>query len=143
MSASGAARPRPPSGGTRAYRGGVVLGYAPELDGEPDPGEVVWAWVPYQEDPQVGKDRPLVVVGRAADGSGDMVALMLSSTDRTGDDEWVHLGRGDWDQQRRDSWVRVDRLLAVPVDGIRREGAILQRARYERLIGDIRDALQA
>ena len=38
--------------------------YSPELDGEPDPGEVVWAWVPYEDDPSQGKDRPVLVIGR-------------------------------------------------------------------------------
>ena len=28
--------------------------YAPEADGQPDPGEVVWAWVPYEDDPTQG-----------------------------------------------------------------------------------------
>jgi hypothetical protein len=36
--------------------------YAPELDGEPDPGEVVWAWVPYEDDPGQGKDRPVLLL---------------------------------------------------------------------------------
>jgi len=27
------------------------IAYAPERDGQPDPGEVVWAWVPYEDDP--------------------------------------------------------------------------------------------
>ena len=27
----------------------VRFEYAPERDGEPDPGEVVWTWVPYDE----------------------------------------------------------------------------------------------
>jgi hypothetical protein len=27
------------------------LTYAPEPDGQPDPGEIVWTWVPYEEDP--------------------------------------------------------------------------------------------
>ena len=43
--------------------------YAPAPDGEPDPGEVVWAWVPYEEDASRGKDRPVLVIGtRVADG---------------------------------------------------------------------------
>lgn len=32
--------------------------YAPVANGRPDPGEVVWAWVPYEEDTSQGKDRP-------------------------------------------------------------------------------------
>ena len=37
--------------------------YQPIMDGDADPGEVVWTWVPYQEDASVGKDRPAVVIG--------------------------------------------------------------------------------
>lgn len=129
--------PRPAHGGAQTYHGRVVPGYAPEMDGEPDPGEIVWAWVAYEEDPNVGKDRPLVVIGRAADGSGAMVAMLLSSQDHEGDDDWVLLGAGAWDRDRRESWVRVDRMLAVPANGIRREGAVLQRDRYDRLLRDI------
>ena len=29
-----------------------------------DPGEIVWTWVAYEEDPTQGKDRPVLVVGR-------------------------------------------------------------------------------
>jgi hypothetical protein len=56
--------------------------YAPEIDGEPDPGEVVWAWVPYEDDPTQGKDRPVLVLG--ADGDG-WTGLMLSSQDHDRD----------------------------------------------------------
>jgi hypothetical protein len=34
--------------------------YAPDLDGDPDPGEVVWTWVPYEDDPSKARtDRSL------------------------------------------------------------------------------------
>ena len=127
---------QPTSGGARSYLGPVVLDYAPQLDGEPDPGEIVWAWVAYEEDPNIGKDRPLIVIGRTGDRADTMVALMLSSHDRAGRSGWVHLGAGAWDRERRESWVRVDRLLAVPQGGIRREGAVLQRDRFLKLIQD-------
>ena len=38
--------------------------YSPVVDGRPDPGEVVWAWVPYEDDPSRGKDRPVLVLNR-------------------------------------------------------------------------------
>ena len=38
--------------------------YSPDPDGEADPGEVVWAWVPFEEDPAQGKDRPVLVLAR-------------------------------------------------------------------------------
>jgi hypothetical protein len=40
------------------------LVYAPDLDGRADPGEIVWTWVVYEDDPTRGKDRPVLVVGR-------------------------------------------------------------------------------
>ena len=48
-----------------------------------------------------------------------------------GDDAWVGIGTGNWDYDGRPSWVRLDRVLDVPEDGIRREGAILDRDRFE------------
>ena len=63
-------------------KGGSPSTYAPEIDGEPDPGEVVWAWVPYEEDPSQGKDRPVLVLDTDGDG---WTGLMLSSKDHDRD----------------------------------------------------------
>jgi hypothetical protein len=111
------------------YRGRFSWDYAPEPNSEPDPGEVVWAWVPYQEDPNRGKDRPLLVIGRPKQGEG-YVALLLSSRDRRGEQGWVLLGVGDWDSEGRESWVKVDRLLLISGGEIRREGGVLSRERF-------------
>lgn len=125
--------------GARDYRGLVHLEYAPDNDGEPDPGEVVWAWVPYEEDHSRGKDRPLVIIGRPDTAGGamrptDLAAFLLSSKDHADDHGWVAIGPGGWDADGRDSWVRVDRLLVVDADDVRREGATLQRGAYDRVI---------
>lgn len=102
--------------------------YAPDLDGDADPGEVVWTWVKYEDDPQQGKDRPVLVVGRDA---RTLLGLMLSSqSERDGQRNWLALGPGAWDREDRPSWVRLDRILEVDDDGIRREGAILDRERF-------------
>ena len=63
--------------------------YEPNPDGEPDPGEVVWAWVAYEDDPAQGKDRPVLLVGR--DG-GDLLGLQMTSKDhdRDAEDEARH-----------------------------------------------------
>jgi hypothetical protein len=111
------------------YRGRFTWDYAPEPNSEPDPGEVVWAWVPYQEDPNRGKDRPLLVIGRPKQGEG-YVALLLSSRDRRGEQGWVLLGVGDWDSEGRESWVKVDRLLLINGGEIRREGGVLSKERF-------------
>lgn len=118
---------RPERGGAWDFRGRLQPEYSPQRDGDPDPGEVVWAWVPYREDPSQGKDRPIVVIGRDADDPGILVALMLSSKDHDGDAEWWSIGTGAWDGAGRESWVRLDRPLAVTESGVRREGAILPK----------------
>ncbi|MGH3613005.1 MAG: hypothetical protein ACRDRK_10505 [Pseudonocardia sp.] len=43
-----------------------TVAYAPDLDGAADPGEIVWAWVPYEEHDGRGK-----VARRAMDRSDD------------------------------------------------------------------------
>jgi hypothetical protein len=112
------------------------LVYAPQPDGEADPGEVVWTWVAYEDDPSQGKDRPVLVVGR--DGAFVLGLMLSSQTDRDGQPHWLGLGPGAWDRQDRPSWVRLDRVLQVPEDGIRREGAVLDRARFERIAAALR-----
>ncbi len=115
---------------------GRRLEYAPQPDGQADPGEVIWTWVPYEDDPRQGKDRPVLVVGR--DGA-TLHGLMLSSNgDREGQRHWYALGPGSWDRQNRPSWVRLDRVLVVDEDGIRREGAVLDRRRFDAVAAELR-----
>lgn len=110
--------------------------YSPNLDGDADPGEIVWTWVPYEDDPAQGKDRPVLVVGR--DGH-DVLALMLSSQgERNGQRNWLALGPGAWDRDSRPSYIRLDRVIEVDHDGIRREGAILDRSRFDQVAARLR-----
>ncbi|HEY4314002.1 MAG TPA: type II toxin-antitoxin system PemK/MazF family toxin [Actinomycetes bacterium] len=116
--------------------GGRHLDYAPQLDGRADPGEIVWTWVTFEEDATHGKDRPVLVVGRE---DGTLLGLMLSSQhDRDGQHGWFALGAGPWDRDGRPSWVRLDRVLTVPEDGIRREGAVLDRRRFDAVAARLR-----
>ena len=115
---------------------GRHLEYAPKLDGRADPGEIVWTWVAYEEDADRGKDRPVLVVGR---DRSVLLGLMLSSNEeRDGQHNWFALGSGAWDGAHRPSWVRLDRVLRVPEDGIRREGAVLERARFDAVAKRLR-----
>lgn len=112
------------------------LVYAPNLNGRADPGEIVWSWVAYAEDPGRGKDRPVLVVGR---DHHTLLGLMLSSQQHHRDDpNWIEIGSGSWDYEGRISWVRLDRVLDVPEEGIRREGAILDRATFDRVATRLR-----
>ena len=118
---------------------GAVVDYSPNLDGRPDPGEVVWAWVAYDDDPAQGKDRPVLLIGR--DGP-TLLGLQLSSQDHDLDaaDEarygryWMDIGSGRWDSAGRPSEVRLDRLLRLDQDGVRREGAVLDRDIFDAVI---------
>ncbi len=112
------------------------LVYAPDLDGRADPGEIVWTWVTYEDDPTRGKDRPVLVVGR---DRRTLLGLMMSSQERhAADRDWVGIGSGSWDEDGRPSWVRLDRVLDVPEEGIRREGAVLQREMFEVVAARLR-----
>lgn len=133
--------PRPAHGGAYEYRGPIRFAYSPTPDREPDPGEIVWTWVPYEEDHSIGKDRPLLVVGHA-DRPDHYVALMLSSKDHRAEHGWVSLGAGAWDSDRRESWVRVDRIFAVADGAIRREGAVLQQDRFRNVLDKARREAQ-
>jgi hypothetical protein len=126
----GLPRPRRRSGFTQLAR--VVITYAPEVDGEPDPGEVVWAWVPYEEDVTRGKDRPLVVIGVEAD---ELVGVALTSRPRRGR---FRLGRGAWDGFGHVSWAKLDQIVRLPAGEFRREGATLERPRFDALIAELR-----
>ena len=113
-----------------------VLLYDPQLDGLADPGEVVWTWVTFEEDAAQGKDRPVLVVSR--DGSR-LLALMLSSQRRRSRDaDWLALNTGAWDRLRRPSWLRLDRVLELAEADLRREGAVLAPAEFERVCDALR-----
>lgn len=117
--------------------------YRPRDDGAADPGEIVWAWVPYEEGDGRGKDRPVLVIGRRGT---DLLGLMLSSQDHDRDaaDEarhgrlWTDLGTGAWDSRGRPSEVRLDRLLQLAPGDVRREGAALDRKRFDRVVAEAR-----
>ena len=109
----------------------VRIEYTPHLDGDPDPGEVVWAWVPFEDDPTLGKDRPLVIVGRHG---AVLSGVALTSKPRDG---WVDVGTGDWDSSHRRSYAKVDRLLDVEPHSVRREGAILNRRQFDQVVDAI------
>jgi hypothetical protein len=116
--------------------------YSPQLDGDPDPGEIVWTWVPYEEDFSQGKDRPVLLVGR--DGNW-LLATMLTSKDHSRDaaDEarwgrhWLDIGSGPWDSRGRDSEVRLDRVIRVDPGAVRREGAVMDRRTFETIVREM------
>ncbi|MFD5147704.1 type II toxin-antitoxin system PemK/MazF family toxin [Streptomyces sp. NPDC058401] len=117
--------------------GPVQTSYAPDRDGDPDPGEIVWTWVPFEENDGRGKDRPVLVVARETGGT--LLAVQLSSKRHDHDREWVPIGTGPWDSAGRESWVDVDRVLRVHEDGMRREACALDRGRFQLVVDRLRE----
>ena len=113
------------------FRGTAALRYSPSPDGRPDPGEVVWTWVPYEEDHSRGKDRPVLLVGNHG---RYLLGLMLTSKDHDGHPrgsrDYVDIGRGPWDRQWRPSEAKLNRVLQIRPSDIRREGAVLDRSQF-------------
>jgi hypothetical protein len=136
-------RPAPTSTYPGDFTGVPDLVYAANPDGLPDPGEIVWTWVPYEEDHQQGKDRPVLLVGH--DGSW-LLGLMLTSKDHDRDAaqearygrRWLDIGSGAWDRAGRPSEVRLDRVLRVDPAAVRRAGATLDRARFDAVAAAVR-----
>lgn len=121
------------------FRSTATIRYAPQPDGQPDPGEVVWTWVPFEEDYSRGKDRPVLLVG----GNGPyLLALMLTSKDHdhggNQSGEYVDIGTGSWDRQQRPSEANLGRILQISPDTIRREGAVLDRKRFDLVAAGLR-----
>ncbi|MFT4110958.1 type II toxin-antitoxin system PemK/MazF family toxin [Propionicimonas sp.] len=110
------------------FVGRTTLTYAPRPGNTADPGEVVWTWVPFEEDHSQGKDRPVLVIG--SDGPW-LLALPMTSKDHDRDAAqearegryWVDIGSGGWDARGRASEVRVNRIVRVDPARVRRISA--------------------
>ncbi|MDO5534741.1 MAG: type II toxin-antitoxin system PemK/MazF family toxin [Propionibacteriaceae bacterium] len=125
------------------YTGMPTVSYAPVRGDEPDPGEVVWTWVPYEEDHSRGKDRPVVLVGR--DGPW-LLGLQMTSKDHDFDEQqearagrfWVDIGAGAWDNRGRESEVRVNRVIRIDPDAVRRVSVSLPRPLFDEVVAGMR-----
>jgi hypothetical protein len=136
----------PPTGDRRYpgdFTGSATIEYRPDADGGVDPGEVVWGWVPYEEDHGQGKDRPVLVIGKDA---GWLLCLTLTSQDHDRDAaqearqgrQWMDVGAGDWDARGRPSEVRLDRVVRLDPAAVRREGGTLRRDVFDAVADEVR-----
>ena len=125
------------------FTGRPTLTYDPHPGALPDPGEVVWTWVPYEEDHSQGKDRPVLIIGRDHDW---LLGLPMTSKDHDRDASqesaegryWVEIGRGPWDSSGRVSEVRVNRILRVDPHGVRRVAGRLDKPRFDKVADGVR-----
>lgn len=117
-------------------RGELRIEYAPHPDGDPDAGEVVWTWVPYEENDGRGKDRPVLVIARA--DTERVYAVRLTSKPHDRDRDYLAIGPGSWDSQGRPSWVDIEQIYVVHADGMRREASALDLDRFVRVAAALR-----
>ncbi|WP_198950423.1 type II toxin-antitoxin system PemK/MazF family toxin [Kineosporia sp. A_224] len=125
------------------FTGRAVIEYRPDPDGQADPGEVVWGWVPFEEDHSQGKDRPVLVIGRDGDW---LLGLMLTSKDHDRDAaqearagrQWTDVGSGPWDPKRRPSEVRLDRVVRLDPAAVRREGGTMPKGTFDAVAEQVR-----
>lgn len=127
--------PRPPASDIDGATVGTGLRveYSPCIDGDPDPGEVVWTWVPYEDDPRQGKDRPVVIIGRRG---SNLVGVPLTSKPHDNEPQ-VKVGIGPWDREGRPSYAKVERVLDVDPAQVRREGAVLPRTAFDAVVAGV------
>lgn len=141
-------RRTPPPGPRRGtypgdYRRHPRIEYAPHEGDLPDPGEIVWAWVPFEEDYRKGKERPVLIIGRDEPW---LLAAPLTSKDHDLDHDqearegrfWVDIGSGEWDAQARPSEVRVNRIVRIDPAKVRGRGVRLDERRFHRVASQIR-----
>jgi hypothetical protein len=50
----------------------------------------------------------------------------------------MDIGAGDWDPEHRPSEVRLDRLIVLGSDAIRREGAAVSREVFDQVVAAAR-----
>ncbi|MCS4490525.1 growth inhibitor PemK [Corynebacterium sp. ES2794-CONJ1] len=115
---------------TAEYPRGLI--YAPNMDGQVDPGEVVFFTRPSEPD----FERALIVVGR----SGDKLLGLITSPNPAHalSSSWAEIGAGPWDETGRNAWARLDKLVQVPEIVIRRQGAVIPPRRWESIANRLR-----
>lgn len=113
----------------------VVFG--PDIDGPVDAGEIVWLWVPEHGPGNPPTERTVLVIARSI--NQDLLGLLISPDDaHDGDRDWFPIGSGQWQATGEPCWVRLDKVIQVPEDWVRRQGALLPERRFDRVARALR-----
>lgn len=112
--------------------------YSPDIDGPVDAGEIVWLFVPEHGPTEPPTERAVMVIGRSV--NQDLLGLLISPNDVHDEDrDWFPIGSGPWQTTGDPCWVRLDRVIQVPEDSVRREGALLPERRFDRVARALRN----
>ncbi|MGV0326782.1 type II toxin-antitoxin system PemK/MazF family toxin [Corynebacterium confusum] len=110
--------------------------FAPDIDGQADSGEVVWVWAPTGGPQSPPTERAVLVVGRTRT---TVLGLLISpNPEHAEDDCWLEIGSGEWDESGRQCWIRLDRLLEISEEQVRRQGILFPQRRFERIANRLR-----
>lgn len=102
------------------------------------PGDVVWTFIRFEDEPGEGKDRPVIIID--VDGRRLSVVGMTSNSKRDGQRGYVHIGNGSWDHLHRDSWANVHRVVVIPRRSIRRRGGSLDPSAFKKVLAATLDS---
>lgn len=110
------------------------LYYAPAMDGQPEPGEVITLYADLTGNGPA-EHSALVVGHRRA----FLLCLVISPDPaHANDDNWLAIGAGDWDHTGNPGWIRLDQVLGLSIRDIRRHGAVFTRQQFHRVASRLR-----
>lgn len=106
--------------------------YSPDIDGHAEAGEIIWLWVPVDGPSKPPAERAMLVIGETR--YQELLGLLISSDGRhDGDQNWLSIGPGQWNESGAQSWVRIDKVIQVPEHAVRRQGILLPERRFDRI----------
>lgn len=109
--------------------------YAPDMDGQADPGEVIWISIRTHKGAEL-ELRAVLIIGRL---KHTLLGLLISSNPaHAHKPQWIGIGSGPWDAEGAESFVCLDKLLEIPESGIQRRGVSMPERRFERIATRLR-----
>ncbi|RAV34660.1 type II toxin-antitoxin system PemK/MazF family toxin [Corynebacterium heidelbergense] len=110
--------------------------YAPDMDGQADPGEVVWVDIRPRRGGEM-ESRAVLIIGR--NGHTLLTLLISENKDHLSEDNWLPIGSGPWENRGGESWIRLDKLIEVPESQILRRGVSMPERRFDRISARLRN----
>ncbi|MDO4910377.1 MAG: hypothetical protein Q3972_01380 [Corynebacterium sp.] len=109
----------------------LAMYYAPTMDGQAEPGEIVWIKVD-----DLHEERAILVIGRTKRAL--LGQLISPHGDHSKEENWVDIGSGAWDDKGRSCWLRLDKIIEISESGVRRQGTIMPQNCFDRVSARMR-----